>query len=162
MEVPSRATLRKALPDVLVGAMFIGFGLFFAVGALTYEVGTPFAMGPGFFPLTLGSVLVVLGLLIVGSGFAADKEGIIGPVPWRGIVLVTLAFLFFGLTVRGLGVVPSLFITTLLTAFGSERMGVVNALLIAAGLTAVSVVIFIFGLQLNLPLFGPWLDVLGL
>jgi hypothetical protein len=149
--------LRKALPDILAGAIFIAFGLFFALTSLTYDVGTPFQMGPGFFPLILGGVLVLLGVIVVGSGFAADREGGVGTFPWRGMVLIPVAFIFFGLTVRGLGIIPALFITTLLASFSSERLSVVMAVAVAVGLTALSIAIFVIALQLHLPLLGPWL-----
>jgi hypothetical protein len=155
--VEIRQALRKALPDILAGSIFIAFGLFFALTSLTYEVGTPFQMGPGFFPLILGGLLVLLGVIVVGSGFVSEREEEVGPFPWRGIVLIPIAFIFFGLTVRGLGLVPALFVTTLLAVLSSERASIVVALAIAVGLTALSVVIFVVALQLRLTLFGPWL-----
>jgi hypothetical protein len=151
------------LADILAGTIFIGFGGAFAVATLAgYDIGTPFAMGPGFFPLMLGGLLVALGILVVGSGFVAERAEGLGIVPWRAIVLLPIAFIVFGLSVRNLGVVPALFVTTLLAAFASERMRVFSGLVIAVGLTVASVLIFIVALQLRLPLFGPWLDFLGL
>lgn len=149
------------MPDIFAGGIFVAFGLFFAVSSLTYQIGTPFQMGPGFVPLLLGAALVVLGVVIAGSGFVGETEHSIGSVPWRAVILLTIAFIFFGLTIRNLGVVPALFFTTLLAAFASERMGVVSALVIAVALTVTSVVIFVVLLQLRLPLFGPWLGFLG-
>src|SRR5688500_15944975 len=119
-------------------------------------------MGPGFFPLVLGAILVLLGVLIVGSGFVAEREEEVGSPPWRAIVLLTLAFILFGLTIRNLGVVGALFVSILLAALASERIGTLGALVIATALTVLSVVIFIVLLQLRLPLFGPWLSFLGL
>ena len=78
-------------------------------------------------------------------------------VPWRGLVLLSVALLFFGLTVRGLGVVPSLFVTTSLAGLASVRVRPLTALVIGAGLTATCVIVFIVALQLRLPLFGPWI-----
>jgi hypothetical protein len=154
--------LRRAAADLLCGAIFIAFGLFFGVLAVTYDVGTPFQMGPGFFPLVLGTILTLLGVLIAVSGLFNEEETPLGVVPWRAIVLLPLAFIFFGLTVRNLGVVLSLLVTTLLATYASQRTGVIEGMLIAAGLTVASVLIFIVGLQLRLPLFGPWLSFLGL
>jgi hypothetical protein len=155
--VDRRQALRKALPDILGGSIFVAFGLSFALQSLTYDVGTPFRMGPGFFPLLLGGLVTMLGVAIVASGFAPEQDQSLGGVPWRGIVLITVAFMFFGLTVRGLGVVPSLFITTTLAGLASVRVRPLTAVVIAAGLTATSVIVFIIALQLRLPLFGPWI-----
>jgi len=116
-------------------------------------------MGPGYFPLVLGGILVLLGLLIVGKGLipgSSDEERL-GNIPWRALLLIVAAVLFFGLTVRGLGLVPATAVTALLTALASYRTGILAAVAIAAGLTVLCVLIFVLALQLRLPLVGPWL-----
>ena len=151
--------VRRALKDVLAGAIFIMLGAAFATGSLGYGIGTPGQMGPGWFPLVLGLVLVGLGILVIGKGFVAGTGETIGEVDWRAAVLITAALLFFGLTVRGLGVVAALFGASILTALARSQTSVREALLIATGLTALSVVIFIFALQLRLPLLGNWIPL---
>jgi hypothetical protein len=151
--------VQRALKDTLAGLIFVAFGLIFAIGATTYEIGSTLQMGPGYLPLVLGGLLVVLGGVIVAKGFVDAEGGSIGTVPWRALGLILGAIVFFGLTVRGLGLVPTVFIATLMSAFASHRTGVVSALLIAAGLTALCVVVFVVALSLRLPLVGPWLKV---
>ena len=149
--------LRSARKDLGAGAVFIAFGLAFATTASTYEVGSALRMGPGFFPLVLGGILVVLGVLIAVKGLVAPETGELGPVPWRAAVLLVAAILFFGFAVRGLGIVPTLFVSVLLAALAARGMRLVSALVIATSLTALSVLIFIYLLQLPLRLFGPWI-----
>lgn len=149
----------KARKDLLAGGVFVAFGLAFAGASARYDLGTPLRLGPGAFPLVLGGVLVLLGILVVVMGFAAGEGDDVGPIPWRSAVLVVAAVGFFGYTVRGLGLVPSLLVTTLLAAFAGRRTGVVAAGAIAAGLTILCVLIFVTALQLRLPLFGPWSPV---
>jgi hypothetical protein len=151
--------VQGALKDTLAGLIFVAFGLIFAIGATTYEIGSTLRMGPGYFPLVLGVLLVVLGGVIVAKGFVDAEGGSIGTVPWRALGLILGGIVFFGLTVRGLGLVPTVFIATLLSAFASHRTGVVSALLIATGLTALCVLVFVVALSLRLPLVGPWLQV---
>jgi Tripartite tricarboxylate transporter TctB family len=159
--VSRRLNGKRAAPDILAGLIFVAFGLGFAVMSLSYELGTPLRMGPGYFPLVLGGILVLLGLLIAGKGFVAGAgpgdEGRFGSVPWRALVLLVVAVLFFGLTVRGLGLVPATAVAALLAALASSRTGILAAVAIAAGLTVLSVLIFVLALQLRLPLLGPWL-----
>jgi hypothetical protein len=114
-------------------------------------------MGPGYFPLVLGALLAVLGGVIVGKGVLEGAEEAIGTVPWRAIVLILGAILFFGLTVRGLGLVPSTFVATLMSTFASRRTTVVGAALVTVGLTVLCVLIFVVALSLRLPLVGPWI-----
>jgi hypothetical protein len=152
-------TLRRALKDILAGSAFIAFGLAFAGIATTYEVGTTLEMGPGYFPLALGLLLALLGVAIIVKGFIGEEGLPIGRVPWRAIALLTASLVVFGLTVRGLGLVPSVFVTTALAGYAGARPGVVQPLVIAAGLTVLTILIFVVALQLRLSLFGPWIPV---
>jgi hypothetical protein len=147
----------RPLGDVLSGLIFVAFGLAFAIGAVSYDLGTLLQMGPGFFPFVLGLVLAGLGVLIAAKGFVAAEEVEIGSVPWRAAALLVAAILFFGLTVRGLGIVPAVFVTALLATFAARGMRLVLAVGIAAGLTTVCVLIFVVALSLRLQLVGPWL-----
>lgn len=151
--------MHKARKDLLAGGIFVAFGLAFAVVSATYEVGTALSMGPGYFPLVLGGLLALLGILVVVKGLVAGEGEDIGPIPWKSAVLVVAAIAFFGFTVRGLGLVPALAVTTLLSAFAGHRTGVVAAAVIAGGLTTLCVLIFVMALQLRLPLIGPWIPV---
>ena len=149
--------LHDARKDLLTGAVFTGFGLAFAITSTTYEVGSPLRMGPGFFPLVLGGLLVLLGVLIAVTGLVAGSGAEIGTVPWRSLVLLLAAVLLFGFTVRDLGLVPALFLAVLLAAFAGRGVRPVQAVVIAASLTALSVLIFVEALQLRLSLLGPLL-----
>lgn len=151
--------VRRALKDILAGAVFIALGLAFALGALAYDVGDPLRMGPGYMPLALGIVVAALGIGIVIKGFLAGEGDAIGAVDWRVIVLLTAALLFFGLTVRGLGVAASLLGTTLLASLARARTSLIEVVVISVSLTVFSVVLFIYVLQLRLPLTGPWLPI---
>ena len=56
----------KAPRDFWAALMFIGFGGFFMVWALShYQMGTAVRMGPAYFPTVLGGLLVVLGVLVL-------------------------------------------------------------------------------------------------
>ncbi len=62
--------MRIASPrDFWSGLLFGGLGLFAAVYAAThYQLGTAVRMGPGYFPLWVGGLVALLGLvLVVGS-----------------------------------------------------------------------------------------------
>ena len=151
--------VRRALKDVLAGGIFIVLGLAFALGALAYEIGSPLRMGPGYVPLVLGGLMAGLGLLVVVKGFVAEPSEPIGTVDWRAAMLITASLLFFGLTVRGLGVIGALFGASLIAALARSRTSPIGAIVIALGLTALSVVIFIVALRLRLPLVGPWIPL---
>ena len=151
--------MQRAVKDLLAGLAFIAFGLAFAGQALTYDLGSPLRMGPGFFPLLLGGLLILLGAIVMIEGFLDPDETPIGAIPWRGLILLIAALLFFGTTVRRLGLAPAMFVAVFLAAFASRRTGIIGALLMAFGFTVFCILIFIKGLGVPLPLFAPWLGL---
>ena len=142
--------------DIVCGLLFILIGLFFAIQAYGLDLGTAFRMGPGYFPLVLAGILVILGVVVIIQGTQIEHEPM-GPIAWRGLLFILPAPIFFGLTVRGLGFVPSLFFTGLLAAFASTKMRPGMALLLVGGLTLFSVIVFSYALGLPFRRFGPWL-----
>ena len=148
--------MEKGLKDFLAGLIFIGLGAAFAIGALAYPLGSALRMGPGYIPVALGGVLVLLGLLVIVEGFFAEG-GELGPTPWRAIVLILASIFFFGLMVRRLGLAPTLFIAAFIASFSSREMRLLPALAIALALTVFCILIFVKALGLPVQLFGPWL-----
>jgi hypothetical protein len=142
--------------DVLAGLVFLAIGLGFTVVASTYGIGSANQMAPGSFPLVLGLILTGLGALIGARGLADGEEGLIGAVPWRAVALVVGAVIVFGLTVRSLGLAPATFLAAFMSALASRRTSLPIAVVIAVGLTALSVLVFVFALSLRLPLFSSW------
>lgn len=151
--------VRRALKDILAGAIFIALGAAFGLGSLAYDIGTPLRMGPGYVPLALGIVLVGFGLLVIAKGFIAGSDEPIGGVEWRAVILITAALLFFGITIRGLGAIGAIFGSSLLAALARSATSIREALVISVALTALSVVVFIVALQLRLPLVGDWVSL---
>ena len=138
------------------GLLFIAFGVFFLVQSLGLEIGTAFRMGPGYFPLVLALVLILLGGIIVVQATQVQGEPL-GPIAWRGILLILPAPILFGLTVRGLGFVPAIFLSAFIAAFASRRMNPGMAVILTVLLTAFSVGVFSYALGLPFQRFGPWL-----
>lgn len=142
--------------NLACGLIFIAFGLYFGVNALTLDLGTAFRMGPGYFPLVLAALLIVLGAVIVIQAFRIEGESI-GHIAWRGGLLILPAPIFFGLTVRGLGFVPAIFITCLIASFASHKMKPATAFVVSAAVTVFATTVFVRMLGLPFRLVGPWL-----
>nr|WP_255434853.1 tripartite tricarboxylate transporter TctB family protein [Paracoccus sp. MC1862] len=130
---------------------------FFGWQTLGLEIGTSLRMGPGYFPMILSGLMFLLGLVIFLQAFGREGEPM-GPIAWRGIFFILPAPIFFGLTVRGLGFVPALFITTLIASQASVKMRPGYALLLAVLVTVISTLIFSYGLGLPFRRFGPWVQ----
>jgi len=150
-----------SLPDLMAGGTFVVLGLAFAIGGSQYDVGTALRMGSGYVPIALGAILAVLGLVIVVASFRGVDPTIAnaerGPIPWQRMAMLVGAIMFFGFTVGGLGLGPSLLVTTFLAALAGHDARLGRAAAIAIGLTALCLVVFVALLQLRLPILGDWL-----
>lgn len=142
--------------DVSAGLLFVAIAALFALGTQELDFGTARKLGPGAFPLLLAGALGLLGLVIVVQAFRnpATHQMVI---PWRGILLIVVAPVVFGLTVRGLGLVASIALVVAISAFASQRMSARLAVMLTVGLTLFCVLVFRMGLGLPLKLVGPWL-----
>jgi len=145
--------------NVVCGAFFIVCGLVFGYQSLNVDLGTWLRIGPGGLPLALSGLLVLLGGIILVSALREPGEGV-GIIAWRGIVFILVSPLVFGLTVRGLGFVPAVFVTALIASFASYRMSVWMALALSFALAVFALVVFSYGLGLPFQRFGPWLPFL--
>lgn len=154
-------TKPKDRTDLAAGILLMAAAAFFGWHTLDLEIGTSLRMGPGYFPMVLSGLLFLLGALVALKSLGREGEPF-GAIAWRGLAFILPAPVFFGLTVRGLGFVPALFITTLIAAQASRRMRPLPALLLAVVVTIMSTLIFSYGLGLPFRRFGPWLGPLGM
>jgi hypothetical protein len=152
------------LKELASAAICLIVGGFFAIASLgMLPLGTSARMGPGYFPLLIGCILVVLGVVLgVRAVVSTDRDAFGSWAPFRGLVAILAAPVAFGLTVRWLGFVPAVFLTVFISTFASERVMLARALLISVALTILGVLLFSLGLGISLPLFGAWGAKLGL
>jgi hypothetical protein len=143
--------------NVICGAFFILCGLIFGYQSLEVELGTWLRIGPGGLPLILSALLIVLGGVVLAAALRTSSDEGMGRIAWRGMVFILIAPIVFGLTVRGLGFIASVFVTSLVASFASYRMSPVFALVLALVLTGFSTLVFSYGLGLPFERIGPWL-----
>lgn len=141
--------------DFWAGLIYLGVGLGAFVIAQDYEMGTAVRMGPGYFPRVLGILLALVGTVALARSLLRPGEAI-GRLAWREALLVLGATVIFGLLVRGLGMALSLLVLVLISAYASRQFRLRSTVLLAVGLAIFSVLVFIKGLGIPLPLVGSW------
>lgn len=144
--------------DLLGGALIALVGCGAILEGSSYQVGTLARMGPGFFPVALGAILVFLGILIALTASPvdpADAEEDLSSTPpdWRGWGCIIAGIVVFIILGRVAGLVPATFALVLISALGDREQSLKNALLLATGVTIVGVIIFSYLLELQFPLF---------
>jgi hypothetical protein len=142
----------RAPKDFWAGVMFCGFAAVALLDARGYSLGTAGKMGPGYFPLLLGGVLGALGLILIGRSVMFDGE----PVPRIHVLPITViaaAVCLFGTMIEPLGVVVSLAVLTVLTAWAGQEFRFTEAAALAVALIVFSVGIFVFVLGLPIAIW---------
>jgi hypothetical protein len=145
------------LKEIFSGVLMIAIAAAFAwiilkpTGGLS--LGSARAMGPGYFPLMVTALLVLLGLLLVAHGFARGTDDIT-LVPLRSILLVLLAPVAFALIVRPLGFIIAVASLVIIAAWSSMRMTLSWAIYTTIGMTIFSTALFYYVLKMPVTLLG--------
>jgi Tripartite tricarboxylate transporter TctB family len=153
--------------DFFSGLMFTAVGGSFAWGATNYEVGGAARMGPGYFPLMLGILLAILGVVITfkslkSGGPGGDK---IGSFAWRPLGLVLGANLAFGALLVGLpsigfpamGLIVAIYALVFIASLAQPGMRFKPTLILATILAAGSYGAFVKLLSLQFPVWPAFL-----
>jgi hypothetical protein len=144
----------RSQKDVAAGLIYVLIGAAFALGALNYRLGDPARMGPGWFPFWIGILLVIVGLFTAFTGIqpAAAEDRIKRP-ELRTLAWVIGAVVLFGVLLQPFGLVASLFVLVMVSGFASHEFGWGSTMLLAVALIAFSVGVFIYGINLQIPLW---------
>jgi hypothetical protein len=137
--------------DFWCGVMLIGVGGLALFMARSYPMGTTLRMGPGYFPVVLGALLILFGLYCIASGLRSNEK-IEGNWSLRGLIVLPLSLVLFGLLMEYAGFIPALLVLIFGSALAGTEFRLIEVLLLSIGLTAFSVVLFIWGLGLPYPL----------
>ena len=147
--------IKKTRKDHLGGGLMFIIGTAAALQGTTYNVGTLSRMGPGYFPIVLGTILAVIGAVIfimAGIGESrVPKEKL--PPEWRAwfsIGASVVAFMVIGL--YG-GLVPATFAIVFISALADRQNTLRQAILLSASMCVIAVVVFWWALQVPFPLF---------
>jgi hypothetical protein len=109
-------------------------------------------MGPGYFPTVLGGVLAAIGLFIVAESFVTEATP---PrrISFRPLILILGATVVFGMLLRPGGLVLAIFALIAISAMGGHEFRWKEVLFLCVLLAAASVAIFVYGLQLQMPIW---------
>jgi Tripartite tricarboxylate transporter TctB family len=142
--------MKLAFPDskdFWTGVMLVATGAAAILIARDYAFGTTLRMGPGYFPTALGAIIIVFGVYLVVKGMRGGEK-IEGGVSIRALVVVPLALVVFGFLIERAGFVPALAILIFMAAAAGPQFRLVEILLFTVVLTALCVVVFVWGLGL--------------
>ncbi|CAN7767664.1 tripartite tricarboxylate transporter TctB family protein [Caballeronia sp. LjRoot31] len=141
------------------GVLMLLIGLGAAWMGFQYRMGDLRSMGPGFFPVSVGAILALLGMLIAMSAGArqqAEAEADDAPLrpEWRGWFCIMLSIAAFVVIGRFGGLLPATFAIVFIAALGDRQNTLRSAAILALAMCAICVVVFWWALKLQFPLFA--------
>ena len=157
--------MNKWTKDHAGGALLVVTGVAVVVAGVGYGTGTLRQMGSGFYPVVLGVLLALIGVVLLATATRApdahlaaapaETAHLSGPVvQWRGWLCILGGALSFVVLGQHGGLVPASFVSVFVAALGDRRNTWRAAAGLAALMTALGVAVFHFGLHLLLPLFA--------
>ncbi len=138
--------------DFIGSLLLLVLGIAILAIALTYNVGTATRMGPGYFPMVLGGLMIALALFV---GVASLRRSAAAPaeIAWRPFAAVTASLAGFVVAMAYGGLFPAVVATVLISSLGDARSQPIPALLLAAGVAIAAWLLFARGLGMPIPLF---------
>jgi putative tricarboxylic transport membrane protein len=137
--------------DFWAGLMLMGLGAGAMVVARGYRFGSALRMGPGFFPMILGGIIIAFGICVTAVGIRSQPK-IEGHVSSRAIVMLPLSLVLFGGLMQYTGFIPAVVALVFVSAASGREFKWLEVLVLTAVLTVASVGLFIWGLGLPYPL----------
>jgi len=150
----------KSQKDFFSGLMFTVVGVAFAWGATTYTVGNGARMGPGYFPLMLGIVMAIIGMIITFTSLVTETPDgdKIGKWAWKQVVFILGANFAFGVLLGGLpslgipamGLIVAIYALTIISSLAGHEFKLKPVLILATVLAIGSYFAFIWALKLQI------------
>lgn len=141
---------RRDTHDLIGGLLMSATGVFFALYGSQYAMGSAARMGPGYFPVVLGWMLAVLGLLVALPAWWRQGDAV--RVQWKNLFWSVACLIVFAAALRPLGVVLAAFFASLV-ALVPTSMRLSTRLVLCAIIGGLTALIFLVGLRMTLPMW---------
>ena len=136
--------------DLGAGAVFLLIGAAGAYFGNDLAFGTAARMGPGYFPVLLSWLIIIIGVIVAFRGVTIEGPPI-EPVQLRPMLFVVAAILMFGYLIDALGLGLTAITLTVVAAYARRDASFSEALLLGAALAIFAVLVFVYALSQPLP-----------
>jgi len=149
----------KSQQDFFAGLMFTTVGVAFAWAATSFEIGVAARMGPGYFPLMLGILMAILGVVVTLRSIVVETEDgeKVGAFAWKPLGFIIAANLAIGVMLGGLpsiklpamGMIIGIYALTFIASLASQEFKFREVAILASVLAVASYLAFILLLKLQ-------------
>jgi hypothetical protein len=136
--------------DLGAGLVFVLIGAAGAYLGTDLAFGTAGRMGPGYFPMLLSGLIILVGVIIGVRGLTIDGPPV-EAVQVRPLLLITAAILLFGYLLETIGLALTTVALTLVAAYARRDARVPESLLLGVALALFAVLVFVYALSQPLP-----------
>lgn len=121
-----------------------------------YSLGTIHRMGAGMVPTALGVLLTLFGIGIALSGWRRQGTEEVSPMKIFASVPVFIgaAILAFFVLIPRFGLIPAVFVTSMLASLAEGEIRLLRSLGVAVFLCVLTYILFVLGLRLTIPAFA--------
>ena len=143
--------------------MFLAVGVAFAWGATTYNIGSGAKMGPGYFPLLLGILLAIIGMVITFEALTVETQDgeKIGKWAFKPLFFILAANFTFGVLLGGvpsmgipaMGLIVGIYALTFIASLAGNEFNAKGVFVLATALAIGSYVAFVWALKLQFPVW---------
>jgi putative tricarboxylic transport membrane protein len=127
------------------------FGVAMSYVASHYHVGDLSNMGPGYFPVLIGILLAVVGLINLTANFHDEESA--PDVPWLAFLLVFGGILVWAFLVERVGLFAASVALIVMTSLARRPLNPVQIVTTAVIGSLLSALVFIYGFGLPLKIF---------
>jgi hypothetical protein len=140
-------------PDAAFGISLIAIATIALVEIRAVGSGTASEMGGGYVPRALSLFLLAMGFFYAIRGLLSRRYEAIAPVAWKSVLLVCVGIASFALALEPLGLFVATVLMTIFASLAYREYHWVEMIVFALGMAAFTVVVFIAGLRLAVPIW---------
>lgn len=144
----------KSPQDFGAGILFIVFGAIGMWVGSELAFGTARNMGPGYFPMIICALIVLIGVIVTAKSLAFEGPAI-ERIQFRPIAFILLAICPF-LVIEKTGAIIAAIALIIFAAYGRKDVNLIETLIFAVCTAAFVVIIFVYALGQPMPV---WWDL---
>jgi hypothetical protein len=139
--------------DFAAAVVFILIGIAGFWFGRNYQYGSAARMGPGYFPMMVSGLLIVLGLIVAAQSMVLAEGAKLSGVRWRSVGLIVLSIVAFGFLIEHAGLVVSTLAAVGISAYATREANWKATAVLAIALAIFCVAVFVYALNQPIAIF---------
>jgi Tripartite tricarboxylate transporter TctB family len=132
--------------------LFLFFGLVAVIVSRNYPMGSSLRMGPGYFPVILGGLLTLIGMVCCVRSLFAKGE-VMAAMGVRPLLLILSAVGVFAISIESAGIVVATVLSIVIAALASRESRMLEVVALTVFMLALAVGVFTYALGLPFKVF---------